>query len=445
MIKQISSQKLLLVCIGVLAVWVGLVHQTSSRRVTDLPNQILKINSDNILRFEIDAFAGKYVVAREPGQDWALVAPYKAVIEQKFFNVLALVFNPLVVERIVEDEPSAKDLKTYGLDQALLSMDIVTQSDRWTMLVGRLALTGDVYYVKFKHLPQIFLVSLNVVLDIFREAPRLQITKLFPKEMEGVELLRWVNEDHEIFEIEKAEEGWCLKQPFDYALDVDKIQQLLTDLGHLEFRPELFETDVDFSSPHLRIEFKIEGETTLKTIVLAKLEPQHEAYPIRVPTSDKVHLFSQSFVEEFLFDPYPLMSTQVYPFINGDIEHLEVRSLGELRWKAQQNKEFFWELWQDEEVRFFPNHRFYLFLTILENDMAVRHVRREEELFEGEPTLQIKVTLRNQHEYVYTYYHRHQQWFLRLNGDILEMNNNGFEHSLATLDDLKGSDPNAPS
>jgi Domain of unknown function (DUF4340) len=199
--------------------------------------KLLKFDRDKVDRVELAA-PGKNVALTKEGPDWKLTAPVQTKADFGAVEGLMGRLQTGQMKSIVADEPSAADLKKYGLDKPDLTVNVNAGSARATLLVGGKADDGSVY-VRDASRPMVMTAESSFADDLKKGADEYRRKDIFEfraYNANRVELTR--NGQTVVFEKAKGEgenpqDKWRRVSPSAADADKDKVESLLSRLSNM--------------------------------------------------------------------------------------------------------------------------------------------------------------------------------------------------------------------
>jgi hypothetical protein len=234
-----------------------------------------------------------------------------------------------------------------------------------------------------------------------------------------------VTRDRELFRLKRKDQTWWIEEPFQSKANQSEVLSLLKKLAVLDFSPHIRFEKASFEEPLLDVRYRYgakEGHW-----VLGVLEPQKNAYPLKVEHSSQIQALPLSTYTSFNWDPWHYRDKTVFSHNSKDLSQIDVFYGETFQYRALKSEEV-WRISNDKTVFHPVNHYFYLILNILENSMVQKFVTRDAKIFESKPTLRMQVTLQNGEEKIYLYYERSGYWLLHDEEKTVLMKDVAFEY-----------------
>jgi hypothetical protein len=229
----------LAIAVGVLAVLGGVLYwsnkhpqnEEASKIAPDAPPAILKIDQAAITKLEIKKKDSEPVaLAKTNSGEWQINEPKPFRADQSAVSGLVSALSSLNSQRVVEDK--ASDLKTFGLENPVLEIDLVEKDNKsQKLLLGDETPASGGVYAMLAGDPRVFTVaswekgSIDKSLNDLRDKRLLPVS---PDKISRVELIR-KNGDIE-FERNKNKEDWQILKPGPLRADSTQVGELLRQL-----------------------------------------------------------------------------------------------------------------------------------------------------------------------------------------------------------------------
>src|ERR1051326_2646856 len=200
----------------------------STKASADTPPAILKLDQSSITRVELKKRqADPVIVAKSNSGEWQITQPKPLRADQTSVEGLLSTLSSLNSDRLVEDK--ASDLKTFGLEQPALEIQLTEKDNKsQTLVVGDDTPTGAVY-TKLASDPRVFTIasysksSLDKTLNDLRDKRLLTIT---PDKVSRVELIK----KDENIEFGRNKDDWQILRPKPLRADSVEVGDLVRKL-----------------------------------------------------------------------------------------------------------------------------------------------------------------------------------------------------------------------
>jgi hypothetical protein len=203
--------------------------EEASKIAPDTASAILKIDQAAITKLEIKKKDSEPVaLAKANSGDWQITEPKPFRADQSAVSGLVSAVSSLNSQRVVEDK--ANNLKTFGLENPALEIDLVEKDNKsQKLLVGDETPASGGVYAMLAGEPRVFTVasweksSLDKGLNDLRDKRLLPIS---PDKISRVELIR-KNED---IEFGRNKEDWQILKPRTLRADGTQVGELVRQL-----------------------------------------------------------------------------------------------------------------------------------------------------------------------------------------------------------------------
>jgi hypothetical protein len=222
---------LVLLVLGGVLYWSN--HHTSAEETAkiaaDTPPTILKLDQATITKLEIRKKDTETVaLAKANSGDWQITEPKPFRADQSAVSGLVSALSSLNSQRVVEDK--AGDLKTFGLENPVLEVDLAEKDNKsQKLLLGDETPASGGVYAMLAGDPRVFTVasweksSIDKSLNDLRDKRLLPIS---PDKISRVELIR-KNED---LEFGRNKEDWQILKPMPLRADSTRVGELVRRL-----------------------------------------------------------------------------------------------------------------------------------------------------------------------------------------------------------------------
>lgn len=149
--KKNTKQFLLLLTALILLLAVFFALKQYNRLQTQLDGQtenagltVIAADKENITKLAYGSEKAKFSFEKE-GDIWYYIDNKSVNIDQQAIDAMLDVVAPLVVKQQITD---VTDMSQYGLDEPVISIQFETESERFTIDVGKLNEISSVYYIR---------------------------------------------------------------------------------------------------------------------------------------------------------------------------------------------------------------------------------------------------------------------------------------------------------
>ncbi|OED35308.1 hypothetical protein AB834_04770 [PVC group bacterium (ex Bugula neritina AB1)] len=443
------SKNILLFFVIFFIAWVIFLQRYSTKASLEA-SETFKIDHKNILGFNIQNPKERHTIRRvSEGDQWKLITPYRADVEQGFFDQFSQAFSPFSAGTIVKRDLSKKDLEMYGLKDASSVFTVVTSKDNYALMVGDMVMVENAYYAKWKHLSYVFLLRKEFFSYMFRSPSNIQKTSLFSHGLDNLEKVKWIDSRFsklgtQTFEIIKKDKKWKSTQPFQEDLNTSKVEKMLDYMFHLGFDASVFDKEVDWKNPFLEIECFFKGRDKSQRLIFAPLDKEKQVYPLKTFASEKTHALKKDVMNRLIFNPYDMFQKKIFPFNIEEVTKMEIWKQKKLDWAVKQDN-LTWKIYKKEEHLYNPNIHFLRFLSALNNGLVERYHgflnKKKDILVDGKILLTLKVFSKKGEQWEYVFYKKGEKLFLIWDSYVLNVLESFLDYVTMSFDDFleKGS------
>lgn len=163
---------------------------------------------------------------------WKIIEPIPCQADQAVVEGLLNTVATLALEREVTSVPG--DLKSYGLSDPVLQLEIVEKAQSWQLLLGDKNPTGEGYYAKIGDRDPVFLIAEGVWGVLHKgvdELRRREVLVFEPEKTVGLEVA-WQNGEP-VSISRQADLTWKAEKRPDIKIKSSKVQNVLEQLRWL--------------------------------------------------------------------------------------------------------------------------------------------------------------------------------------------------------------------
>jgi len=214
-------------------------ENTFNRTTFDLRDKVLlKFDREKVDAIDVNA-GGKTLAIAKQGGDWKITKPVQTKAD--FGSVEGLIgkLQTAQMKSIAADNPSAADLKKFGLDKPEAEIDLNAGSSKATLLVGAKAPDGNTVYARDASKPAVVTIESSLLDDLKKGADDYRRKDLFefrPFNATHIELTRngrTVVLDRVKGKGENAPDTWHRASPNPGDVDKEKMDSLLSKLSNM--------------------------------------------------------------------------------------------------------------------------------------------------------------------------------------------------------------------
>ena len=207
-------------------------HQPSedaSKTSADTPPAILKLDQNSINKIELKKKDAPAVELTKPSSgDWQITQPKPYRADQGTVTSIASTLSSLTSDRLVDDK--ATDLKTYGLDQPKLEVDLAEKDKKsQRLLIGDDTPTGGGVYAALAGDPRVFTIASYTKTNIDKNLNDLRDKRLLPVDADKVSRVELVKKSGAI-EFGRNKDEWQLLKPSPMRADGIQVGDLVREL-----------------------------------------------------------------------------------------------------------------------------------------------------------------------------------------------------------------------
>jgi len=233
---------------------------------------VLKFDREKVDGVEVTA-AGKLLVVAKDGPEWKIKKPVETRADYGSVEGLVGRLQTIQMKSIAADQPSAADLKKYGLEKPEATVNIAAGSTRATLLVGGKA-TDTTVYARDASKPAVVTVESALMDDLKKSADDYRRKDLFEfraYNANRVELKR--GNDVVVFERvkgqgENPQDKWRRVSPNPADADRDKVDALLAKIANM--RATSFVDGKGALSPTLEVSVKFDDNKKEERVTFVK-------------------------------------------------------------------------------------------------------------------------------------------------------------------------------
>lgn len=195
----------------------------------DTPPAILKLDSSSITKLDLKKKNAESVVLTKAGSGkWEITQPKPYGADQDAVSSLLSTLSSLNSERLVEEKTS--DLKTYGLDQPALEVDITDKGNKTQkVLLGDDTPTGSSVYAMLAGDPRVFTVASYTKNSVDKGLNDVRDKRLLTVNSDKISRLEIVRKGQTI-EFGRNKDEWQILKPKPLRADASEVGELIRKL-----------------------------------------------------------------------------------------------------------------------------------------------------------------------------------------------------------------------
>ncbi len=201
----------------------------AAKASADTPPAILKLDASAITRLDLEKKNAKPIVLTKVGSgEWRITEPQPFGADQTEVSGIVSTLSSLNSQRLVEDK--AADLKTYGLDQPALQLDI-TEKDNKTqkLLIGDDTPTGGAMYAMLAGDPRVFIMASYSKTSVDKSLNDLRDKRLLTVNPDKISRIELVRKGQDI-EFGRNKDEWQILRPKPLPADSSQVNELARKL-----------------------------------------------------------------------------------------------------------------------------------------------------------------------------------------------------------------------
>jgi len=211
---------------------------TFNKKPFDLRDKVvLKFDRDKVDGVTVTT-GGKTLTFAKEGADWKIRKPIDTNADFGTVEGLVGKLQTAQMKSMVGDEPSAADLKKYGIDKPEATIDLNAGSAKATLIVGGKADDGTVY-ARDASKPAVVTVDKSLLDDLKKGADDYRVKDLFQFRAYNATHVEITRGDQKVvFDRVKAasdkdKDKWHRASPSPADVDLDKVDALLAKIANM--------------------------------------------------------------------------------------------------------------------------------------------------------------------------------------------------------------------
>ena len=213
-------------------------ESTFNKKTFDLRDKVvLKFERDKVDGVTVTA-GGKTLAFAKDGSDWKIRKPIDTKADFGTVEGLIGKVQSAQMKSMVGDEPSAADLKKYGLDRPEATIDLSAGSSKATLLVGGKA-DDSTIYARDASKPAVVTIEKSMLDDLKKGADDYRVKDLFQFRAYNATRVEITRGDQKVvFDRVKAandkeQDKWHRASPNPADVDRDKVDALLAKIANM--------------------------------------------------------------------------------------------------------------------------------------------------------------------------------------------------------------------
>jgi Domain of unknown function (DUF4340) len=328
-----------LIALTVLVVlWGGITYynrhkaKAATAPTAEKVDKVLPLTEGQVRSFTLKPRDGQLLTCARgegKGAGWAIVEPEKLPADQSAVNSFLSTLTSAAVDEVASTNPA--DLKPFGLDSPEESIEVsaTTRPEKYTVLLGDDAPTGDGVYVMLEGVPRVVTLSsymktsLEKKLFDFRDKRAITLDLDQLKEIE-------VSSKSSRYTLEKNPEGiWDLVLPPPVRADHFTVDSLVSTLRNLSMQSIVAEKRADLGkyglgSPSLTL--KLSGPAGNQTLLLGSKEEKGANYYAMNSELEPVFTVDSGVASQFEKPSADLRGKDLFSFSQFDAKRLDIQT-----------------------------------------------------------------------------------------------------------------------
>lgn len=269
---------------------------------------IFKMAPDTIEEISIAHSETRVTVKKDDNDAWVITTPRTYETSQEAVKSLIQAIAEAEFDKEIEADPS--DLEAFGLSAPDTGLEVKgNRGDKKTLLIGCATPVGSGYYVKRPDDTKVYVISTTLADALSKTAFDLRekkIIKASGESVNGIRILRRIEDDVTDVICEKQDDTWNLIRPIVDRADKGRLDELISDITGLT--AEAFTDDEDsplshwgLGHPRVRIDLTVAGRGTPIQVFIGDSGPGEEGFYVKTGDSPEVYL-----VKPWAFSPLEL-------------------------------------------------------------------------------------------------------------------------------------------
>ncbi len=312
-------------------------------------SRVARFNSADARRVEI-THGVEHIVLEKDKDKWKLTKPLSAEAEDsKVMDLLTKLSDLQARDKDIIDKG---DPQKYGFDKPDVVVKITIEEEiqsgekkekktrTLTVQVGKHDADKKKLYVKTDDWPRINAVDDSLAPLVQRGALAYRGKRLFDFNAADVAKIDIDNQGKRL-ELEHEKDAWRLSHPVKADADAGKVDQLLSDLGHLEAtefvsqepKPDELEAQYGLGKPPLKVRIEFADKKPAKEVLIGKPRGGKGGYFARLADGGPVFAITDDLHKQLARDSLSYRPQTLWQLIPEEIESLSVQKAGQKEYK----------------------------------------------------------------------------------------------------------------
>lgn len=280
---------------------------------------------------------------------WQISHPLEAAADESAVSGILSALSTSEITRTVEKNPTAEDLRTFGLDQPKVKVQITLSKGKALPMIslGGKTAVGNSAYAKRGSESSVLLTGAALSSNLEKKLTDLRNKKIMELKPDAVKQLALKGTKGE-FVLSKMAEGWYLEKPKSYRADQTEISGILSSLGGMSARDFFDETPLNLKKygldpPRFRVTVTLEDKTGEREILFGnKREESDEVYLV-LDSRGTVYSVEESVLQGFDKELFDLRDKEIFPFPGDQVSKVQIHTPKE-SWLLVKGEKEEWEV-----------------------------------------------------------------------------------------------------
>jgi hypothetical protein len=282
------------------------------KNVNDLRDKtLLTFNNEDVQKIELISRDETVVLehsfsdqAEEKSEgEWKIIQPGEFKADDLKVQNLLSDARGIHVEQFVTDEPIALNL--YGLESPQITLNLweKDQEKPQQLLLGNADVENTGVYAKLGDQDSLVLVKTDALEQLKKTAFDLRYKRILSFTQNQIKKIQ-IKYPETIILLEKDGDVWKAKEPEKKELLPYKVNNLIYDLGDLEFKEEILTPEEDLSvyglhEPQVEVTLWEENDREVFTLLAGKQQENADVLYVKIMAENTVYAIDSSFLDEF--------------------------------------------------------------------------------------------------------------------------------------------------
>lgn len=292
--------------------------------------RLLSFNEDEVESIILSYPQQEIQLKKGPSKKWKITQPLQVAADESTISGILATLNTSKVNRTIEENPSPRDLKAFGLDKPQVKVSITLQMEESlpTILVGGKTPVGNSAYVKREGEPAVFLTNALLRSSLDKKLYDFRNKTIIELKGDAVKQLTLQGAKGDFALIKKGEE-WFIDQPKSYRADQVEIKGMLSTIRNMSARDFLEESPSDLKKygldqPRLQVTVLMGEKGEQKKILFGnKRKGKDEVYLV-LDSKGTIYTVYENVLKELDKDLTALRDKEILPFPRDEAVKLQI-------------------------------------------------------------------------------------------------------------------------